>query len=214
MYLTESEQEAKWTSLWTSTGATGEPQPPYLDLRRRYAEPQRRYHTWKHVADGLAELESVAHLAEDPAAIKFAYYFHDAIYDTQVPDSQNVDKSAELAVTVLEQAQLPSVLVKKTSNLIIVTKHTTPPVGIDAQLIVDIDFSTLGKSAAVFDEYERGVRAEYSWVEEQTFRSTRAGILERFLKRPQIFNTPYFVDRYEAQARKNLEKSINQLRSL
>ncbi|HLC87483.1 MAG TPA: N-methyl-D-aspartate receptor NMDAR2C subunit [Patescibacteria group bacterium] len=213
MPLTESDHQAKWTDLWSSVGAKGDPIPPYLDLRDRYAESHRNYHTWKHIADGLAEFEAVAHLAESPDAIRMAYYFHDAIYDTQVPDSQNVDQSAELAVAVMEQAQLPQPFVRKVSDLVIVTKHTVPPVGIHAQLMVDIDFSIIGKPPVEFEEYEIGIRREHAWVDEQTFRNTRAGILERFLQRPQVFNNTYFLCRYEVQARRNLQGSIAKLKS-
>lgn len=208
MPLIETNHQTKWTNLWSSIGAKGDPTPPYLDLRGRYTEPHRKYHTWKHIADGLSEFEAVAHLAESPDAIRLAYYFHDAIYDTKVPDSQNVDQSAELAVAVMEQAQLPVALVRKVSDLVIVTKHNMAPVGTDAQLMVDIDFSILGKPADEFDAYERGIRFEYTWVDESTFRTTRAGILERFLQRPRLFNTPHFFDRYEIQARSNLQRSI------
>lgn len=211
MQLIEAEHESNWVKLWYSTGAQGDPKPPYMDLRARYAEPHRRYHTWEHIITGLKELEAVEHLAENPTAIRLAYYFHDAVYDTRVPDSQNVDQSAELAVTVMRQAQLSQSITAKVSDLIIVTKHAVSPVGIDAQLMVDIDFSTLGKSELEFNRYERGVRQEYAWVDEQTFRNARAGILERFVQRPQIFNTPYFRDRYEAQARFNLQSSISRL---
>lgn len=213
MPLSEVDHEANWVSLWTAVGAEGDPKPPYFDLRRRYAEPQRKYHTWKHIADGLEEFEAVEHLVESPAAIRWAYYFHDAVYDTKVHDGQNVDQSAELAVAVMNKAKLPQSLIKTASDLVIVTKHTVPPATPDAKLVVDVDFSILGKPAREFDGYERGIRQEYAWVDEQTFRNTRAGILERFLARPAIFNTPYFVDKYEVQARANLQRSITQLRS-
>jgi predicted metal-dependent HD superfamily phosphohydrolase len=212
MPLTEVDHKAKWTSLWRGVGAKGDPIPHYSDLRKRYAEPQRKYHTWTHIADGLAEFDAVEGLAENPSAIRLAYYFHDAVYDTQVPDSQNVDKSTELAIAVMDQAQLSQSLVRTTADLVIATKHTVPPITTDAKLMVDIDFSILGRPPVEFDEYERGIRQEYAWVEEQTFRSTRAGILERFLARPAIFNTPYFVNKYEASARANLQRSITQLR--
>lgn len=97
--------KANWVELWRAVNAQGDSTPPFLDLRRRYAEPQRKYHVWKHITDGLEELKPAEHLAQHPEDIRMAYYFHDAIYDTRVKDSENVDKSAELAVAVMRQVQ-------------------------------------------------------------------------------------------------------------
>jgi predicted metal-dependent HD superfamily phosphohydrolase len=41
--------------------------------------------------------------------------------------------------------------------------------------------------------------------------SERAKILKSFLARPQIYSTQFFRDKYEAQARFNLVRSIAQL---
>lgn len=212
MTQTLETDQARWVLLWNLVGAKGDPLPPYKDLRIRYSKPQRKYHVWQHITDGLAEFEPSQSLALHPEEIKLAYYFHDAIYDTRTKDSENVDNSALLAVDVLQQAKLPPVMIQRVADLVLVTKHTTPSVGVDAQLIVDIDFSVLGKPEAEFDEYERNIRQEYAWVEDQIFRSTRADILTRFLQRPQIFNTQFFVNKYEEQARKNLQRSISNLR--
>jgi predicted metal-dependent HD superfamily phosphohydrolase len=54
------------------------------------------------------------------------------------------------------------------------------------------------------------VRDEYSWVPEFLFKRERRKILEEFLARPVIFNTKPFRERYEAQARVNLERSLRQ----
>jgi len=43
------------------------------------------------------------------------------------------------------------------------------------------------------------------------FAEARAKILASFLARPAIYSTPFFREKYEAQARVNLAKSIAQL---
>jgi predicted metal-dependent HD superfamily phosphohydrolase len=48
----------------------------------------------------------------------------------------------------------------------------------------------------------------------QCFRSTRAKILKEFLGRPHLFCTPHFRERYEAQARRNLQHSLVTLEGL
>ncbi|MGZ5151511.1 MAG: HD domain-containing protein, partial [Burkholderiales bacterium] len=71
--------------------------------------------------------------------------------------------------------------------------------------------SILGTSPERFDEYERQVREEYSWVPDVLFKRKRRSLLTEFLERPTIFNTAGFIDRYDAQARANLKRSIKRL---
>jgi predicted metal-dependent HD superfamily phosphohydrolase len=91
------------------------------------------------------------------------------------------------------------------------TRHAVEPVGIDSQVLVDADLSILGAHAARFEEYEAQVRREYGWVPDVTFRSTRARILKEFLGRPHLYSTAHFRERYEAQARRNLQHSLAHL---
>lgn len=210
-FFLEGEDSKKWVDLCVAVAAKGDPLIPYLDLRTRYSEPLRKYHVWKHIAEGLTELDVVENLAVNPNEIRLAYYFHDAIYDTTVKDSENVDNSARLAANVLQKAQLSVSMVSRVSELVLVTKHTVPVVGIDAQIMIDIDLSILGKTDNEFDEYERNVRQEYQHVDERTFRRVRVGILEGILQRPQIYHIDHFLHKYEAQARRNLQRSISQL---
>lgn len=161
--------------------------------------------------DGLAEFEAVAHLAKYPDEIRLAYYFHDAIYDPGAKDSENVDRSADLAVGFMREAHLPEEMIERVKGLILATKHDQTPSTIDAQLIVDIDLAILGKSEKEFQEYEEKIRLEYGWVEEKAFKEGRRVVLEKFLARPSIFLTPYFINKYESQARANLKRSIIRL---
>ena len=78
-------------------------------------------------------------------------------------------------------------------------------------LIVDIDLAVLGSAPASFDEYERGIQSEYAWVPAVIFRQKRASILKSLLARRHVFHTPYFIERYESQARLNLERSVAML---
>ena len=92
--------------------------------------------------------------------------------------------------------------------LVMVTRHAIPPIGVDAQVLVDADLSILGAPAARFQEYEAQVRLEYAWVPDATFHPARARILEELLGRPHLYSTARFRERYEAQARDNLRRSL------
>ncbi len=64
------------------------------DLRRRYAEPQRAYHTWTHVEDLLTLFVEPRGPLHDDAAVLYAILFHDAVYDPKRAD--NEERSADL----------------------------------------------------------------------------------------------------------------------
>jgi predicted metal-dependent HD superfamily phosphohydrolase len=166
------------------------------ELRARYAEPQRHYHTLAHIEHCLEEFDP--RQAADPEAVELALWFHDAVYDPRRPD--NEEKSAAWLLEVLPEA-------RRAAALILVTKHhraSTP----DEALLVDVDLAILGQPEPRFDLYERQIRAEYAWVPEDVFRRKRGEILRGFLGRPSIYQTDTFRAKYEAQARRNLERSL------
>ncbi|MGQ2921153.1 MAG: HD domain-containing protein [Hydrogenophaga sp.] len=61
-----------------------------------------------------------------------------------------------------------------------------------------------GATPERFAEYDRQVRAEYSWVPGLIYRVKRKAVLKSFLDREHIYNTSYFRERCEARARSNL----------
>lgn len=52
----------------------------------------------------------------------------------------------------------------RVESLVMATIHDATPICSDEQLLVDIDLSILGAAPTRFAEYDRQVRAEYSWV--------------------------------------------------
>ena len=55
------------------------------------------------------------------------------------------------------------------------------------------------------------IRTEYRHVPTSQFRPGRRKVLTTFLERPQIYFTDWFRERYEAPARKNLERALVRL---
>ncbi|MDC6684803.1 hypothetical protein N4Q63_27415, partial [Leclercia adecarboxylata] len=64
------------------------------ELRTRYAEPQRAYHTWRHIAELLAFWDETQAEMHQPMAVLSAILFHDAIYEPFAKD--NEARSADL----------------------------------------------------------------------------------------------------------------------
>jgi predicted metal-dependent HD superfamily phosphohydrolase len=200
----------RWSQLWLAATHQAAPAGLYDRLLALYAEPHRHYHNQRHIADCLVEFDGAAHLVTDPTAVEVAIWFHDAIYDTRAPN--NEERSAELAVDWLKPVGAGEGLLNSVRQLVLATKAHDGTLHPDAPLLVDVDLSILGQPPERFWEYEQQIRAEYAWVEPAFFTAKRAEILERFLARPRLYASDYFYERYENQARVNLQASVQQLR--
>jgi len=196
----------RWSCLCARLGTTEAADTSFDALCRSYSTPPRAYHNLDHVAHCLEELEEVRHLAHSPDAVESAIWFHDAIYDPRAKDNEL--RSAHLAQATLRGMGVAVSLCETTQDLILVTKHDTPPVTTDQRIVVDVDLSILGQTRERFDAYERQIRQEYDWVPEAQYRDGRARVLRSFLSRARIFHLTPFADRYEALARENLRRSL------
>jgi predicted metal-dependent HD superfamily phosphohydrolase len=180
------------------------------ELQARYAEPHRTYHNAGHIADCLAQFDSASSLAEHPAEVELALWFHDAVYDLQGTD--NEAESAAWAIGFLQRHGSPPDVRQRVEAAILATRHQDSPESADERLLVDIDLSILGRAEEEYDEFEANIRAEYARVPWATYRLKRSEILQLFLDREWLFATDWFRSRYESQARHNLANAIKQLR--
>jgi predicted metal-dependent HD superfamily phosphohydrolase len=201
----------RWRATWRGLGVDPAPGVPagFEALMLRHAEPHRHYHTVRHLQECFARLDELRSVAERPAEVEAALWFHDAIYDPR--SAQNEAHSAELAAGLLRTASVAAGAVERIGRLILATRHAAVPGDADARVLVDADLAILGARPLRFGEYEAQIREEYAWVPESAYRRERARILRQFLERPVLFNTPLFVERYEPQARTNLERSLQHL---
>ena len=199
----------RWRDLWRRLGVAGKHTPPLEPLLETYEAPWRDYHNLEHIAHCLDEFDRVKGKCINPDAVELAIWFHDLVYDPKRHD--NEAQSARAAERTLGEARIARQTVEHVTALILATTHVSPPSEEDSKILVDIDLSILGQPAAVFDEYERGIRREYAHVDEQAFRAGRSAILRRFLEGQTIYTTPDFQERYEASARQNLRRSLKLL---
>ena len=181
------------------------------DLRRRYGEPQRHYHTWDHIEALLVLYEEVRDRLFDAAAVEAALYYHDAIYDPRADDNEH--QSAALlrrdcaGVLSVDSLTLAVTLVEATAG------HRLPqdlgdPALEDARLFLDMDLSILAAPWPAFSAYEAAIRREYGHIDDTAFRAGRRRLLRAFLQRSRLYYSSQFAPRFEAPARANLERSI------
>ena len=199
---------ARWGAVWAELGLAGDPEL-HADLRLRYSEPRRAYHTLHHLMECLELFGETRHLARRPTEVELALWFHDAIYDPKRHD--NEVRSAEWARRELRKAGADEATAGRVYDLVMVTRHEAEPETSDQQLLSDIDLGILGARPSRFDEYERQIREEYRHVPSPTFKAVRRQLLQGFLARPRIYHTPWFHEQRERAARSNIERSLRQL---
>jgi predicted metal-dependent HD superfamily phosphohydrolase len=197
---------SRWLALWSRIGAQTQGLDGFQQLAAAYAEPARFYHTAAHIGDCLAQLDWSRELAIRPDEVEAALWFHDAVYVPGAPD--NEDRSARMAEALLSAGAVPHGVRQRIAAMVLATKHLEPPADSDAQLLCDIDLSILGRAPHEFDQFERRIRQEYAWVPEPMYRRARSEVFNGFLRRPSIYHTERFSQRYERAARLNLERML------
>ena len=210
--MTPTDLAATWDGLMADLGVLPEAaQPVFANLRRRYSEPGRFYHTLAHVAHVLADIERAAPTltVPDANALRLAVWFHDVVYDPRAAD--NEERSADFALAALEHLGLPNSLTVRVCALILATKtHQAPDNDAACRLLLDADLAVLGADEAEYRAYAEAIRQEYAWVPDAPYREGRSRILQTFLQRPRLYLTPPFAG-LEEQARTNLERERQEL---
>jgi predicted metal-dependent HD superfamily phosphohydrolase len=180
------------------------------DLVERWSEPHRHHHTLDHLEIVLATVDAHAGEAKDADAVRLAAWFHDAVYDPRRTD--NEDMSAALAARVLPGAGVPDDRVAAVTRLVRLTAtHDPSPVDRDGILLCDADLAVLAGEPDEYAAYTAAVRAEYTHVPDEAYRTGRAAVLRRLAAFPSLYRLPALHERWEARARANLAAELKAL---
>ncbi len=198
----------RWIALMSAMGF--EPSIGCYDvLYAAYSEKHRFYHTVTHIDAMLVHFDVVKELADRPAELEIAIWFHDAIYK---PFSKSNElESAMWAKEFILSKGYGQMGSERVYNLIMATLHNGQVQVNDEKLIVDIDLTVLGTSPEIYDEFEQNVRKEYKMVPSIIYRKKRKKLLKSFLSNDSIYNLEYFKNKYESSARHNISKAIEML---
>lgn len=171
-----------------------------------YSESHRDYHNLRHIREMLECLKSYQEAIIDYSLVYISCLYHDIVYDTHATD--NEEKSAEY----LERdftAFLPKDKIEKCKNLILGTKkHQFLQDDFDNKIFLDSDLLILGRERNRYIEYMDSIRKEYEWVEKNFYKQERTKVLQKFLQRDRIYFTKEIFDKYEKQARENIQFEI------
>ncbi|WP_046469332.1 HD domain-containing protein [Allosalinactinospora lopnorensis] len=201
------ELSAAWREL---AGSGPEAEAVRADLLERWSEPHRRYHTLDHLRAVLAAVDELAGQAADIAAVRYAAWFHDAVYAGMPGEDE--EQSARLAEQTLPACGVDGARVAEVARLVRLTAAHRPAVGDpDGRVLCDADLSVLGGTPGEYLAYTAAVREEYSHVPDTDFRRGRAAILRELLRTPQLFHTPLARVRWEDRARVNIRAELVRL---
>jgi len=197
----------RWNNLFKKVGCTKNPKKQFQGIIKAYSEKHRAYHNLNHIEQCLKQFDQVSGYLDFPDLVEIAIWYHDAIYYTR--SDRNEEESALLAKRDLNDLGLMKESIRTVHDLILSTKHDAEPKNSDTKYLIDIDLSILGATPDIFKEYEKNIRKEYKWVPMFLFRKKRFEVLKSFLRRKNIFYTQLFRERYEYQARVNLNSVLS-----
>ena len=198
----------RWNNLMSACGFDDNIET-YEKLIEAYAEKHRHYHSLKHLEHVLLSFGEAKQLAENPNEAELALWFHDAIYKIFAKDNEL--QSAVWASDFLKEQNAGESFINNVHQHIMATLHDAACENNDSALVVDIDLAILGVPSDVYVRFEQNVRKEYRLIPSFIYKKKRKEILQSFLDRESIYHHEYFRDKYESQARENLQRAITNL---
>ena len=178
------------------------------EVEKNYSQTDRHYHTLTHLESLVSELIPLKDKFENWCTIVFAIVYHDIVYKAW--KKNNEEKSADVAVKRLKEISYPDGEISRCKELILATKRHEPLDG-STNLFTDADLSILGCDSATYTAYFNQIRREYSIFPDIIYNPGRKKVLHHFLEMVRIFKTDHFYDKYEDQARVNLQEELRLL---
>lgn len=197
---------ARWERDFPGRSALGQ------ELVRRYGSVLRSYHDARHLLEVLEAVDAMADDADDVQAVRLAAWFHDAVYDVRATD--NEERSAVLAERVLPAYDVDDATVNEVARLVRLTEaHDPHAADANGKVLCDADLAILASAEDRYAAYVDGVRAEYRHVDDQTFATGRAAVLRQLLSLSSLFRTRHGQSIWEARARDNVRRELDELTS-
>ena len=200
---------ARFCALWDRNRAAArgiDASAIWAELADQLGRPNRHYHDETHIAHCLAELDGALNQIGNPDMVELALWFHDAIYEPGAHDNEL--RSAELFLGYARDI-LPEPVVRDVYEAILATVHQQVPEKGNARFVVDIDLSSFGLPWPKFMADCHELRKEQIDVADSEFYRSKRKFLRSLIDRSSIFVTPYFRQRYEDQARTNIQRYLD-----
>ena len=174
-----------------------------------YCDAGRYYHNLNHLEAIIRELSDVKDSIPHWDTAMFSVFYHDIVYNALRSD--NEAQSADKAQLRLQEIGFPKDQTTQCVLQILATKGHNPGDDITTQLFIDADLAILGKPTQAYTEYSENLRKEFFIYTDKEYKAGRKKILKHFLAMDRIFKTEHFYNKYEKQARKNIESELSLL---
>lgn len=179
----------------------------WQDLEKAYTSKSRYYHNLSHIEAMVCSFEEYKEELKFPNEVLYSIFYHDIVYKATRKD--NEEKSADFAIKILPASTtLNSDLVY---DMICATKLHQKNDVIDTNWLIDFDLKILASDVNTYETYYQQIRKEYKIYPDLLYKPGRKKALQHFLANDFIFQTEVFSDKYETQARLNIQKEINTL---
>jgi predicted metal-dependent HD superfamily phosphohydrolase len=194
------------------------------EIIEKYKTPKRPYHNFfGHIRFCLDQLEPLGgpFPGKTHYSMALALVLHDIIYDAKASD--NEERSAAYAQDLCRRMRIEE-LGPSIAAMIMATAHREAPEFINVppidnvltlknmcHLVADIDMAILGQTGKKYADYEKNIRAEYSWASDGDYAKGRAEFLEKHARRIYRYHTEFFRKKYDQIARENLRQSYLKL---
>ncbi|MBN2893070.1 MAG: hypothetical protein JXL97_14470 [Bacteroidales bacterium] len=184
----------------------------WQQIEANYSEKSRFYHTLTHLNEMFDLLDQVKSQITDYDTVFFAVFYHDIIYNPQAKD--NEEQSADLMKNSLSKINFPSEKINNCYDQIIATKSHSPTLSKDTNFLLDADLAILGQTSEKYQNYTQQIRKEYSFYSNEEYKKGRIKVLNHFLKNESIYKTIFFKEKFEKQARLNIQNELNTIEKL
>lgn len=175
------------------------------ELSTLYTQPHRKYHNINHINDCLVELHSVHNLLNfrEYLIVERAIWYHDAVYN---PYSKT--NEADSAALIEYGGNFDYAAAQETQEVVLATaSHLTTHENLSlvTQVMLDIDLSGFGKNRMIYAQNSMNIRHEYYNTSIVDFIEGRGKFLVTIAKRPTLYYTEYFYNKYHKISQENLK---------
>src|SRR4051812_1031854 len=142
-----------WAAL---AGDSATSRTEWAALVEAWSEPHRRYHDLAHLAAVLGIVGELAGAAADPDAVRLAAWYHDAVYDPESRDNEEV--SATRARAGL-RGLVPDERLDEVERLVRLTAgHDPAPDDANGGVLWDADLAVLAAPPEAYAAYASAIR--------------------------------------------------------
>lgn len=145
------------------------------EVRRRYSEPHRHFHTTEHLNDVLGQIFDIYNCSLDLVPMIIAGVFHDIVYDPQRKD--NEEKSVEVLESYISDSEKNYDIIEQSKKIILATK-THDKIHDLISNFNKIDCSILDRTELPeLLKWEEEIRKEYEFAGWEQYKERRLRFL-------------------------------------